>query len=114
MGVKMMLPIVAMRPGLGDAETGADLDPRIATGAQALDCLGYGAVDLISEASAVSYASRRIWRYTAVSVSVALANELADQVHLLCVLARRASAGPQGRVGAEAGPRWSAAEPRLI
>jgi hypothetical protein len=34
----------------GDAEPGADLGPGVAIGAQALDSLGYGGVDLISQA----------------------------------------------------------------
>jgi hypothetical protein len=34
---------------VGDAEQGADLRPGIATGAQALDGLGYGGVDLLGQ-----------------------------------------------------------------
>ena len=51
-------------------------------------------------------------RYAAVSAPVVLANQLADQVSLLCVLARRAPAGPpRAEVGADAGPRRRAAAP---
>ena len=34
----------------GDAEPGADLGPGVAAGAQALDRLGYGGVDLLGQA----------------------------------------------------------------
>ncbi len=42
----------ALLSGLaGDAEPGADLGPGVAIGAQALDDLGSGGVDLISQAA---------------------------------------------------------------
>ena len=44
-----MYPSAAGRPG-GDAEPGADLGPGIAVGAQALDRLGDGVVDLLGQA----------------------------------------------------------------
>jgi hypothetical protein len=41
----------------GDAEPGADLGPRVAVGAKAIDGLGYGGVDLLGQQSMRARAS---------------------------------------------------------
>jgi hypothetical protein len=66
----------------GDSESGADLGPGVAARAQALDCLGYGGVDLLGQAG---HESQGLDVAVADSASVG-AQDAADECAVLVVL----------------------------